>query len=157
MGELWGVFCGDLGENWMRYNGTAVYFLYVLRQTKDFHNRVGAFNTYLLSSLSAIMQNGFLLAGSIARSQSKAFFRQWPSLAAILQTNWLGKQTGITLICSRLHASFYACRNMYSILNITLTILILPTIDWKWISASHHSQYPFYLDRSCNPRNCLWL
>ena len=25
-GELFGVFCGDLGENWPRYNGTALYF-----------------------------------------------------------------------------------------------------------------------------------
>ena len=73
MGELWGVFCEDLGENWMRYNGTAVYFLYVLRETKDFHNSVGAFNTFLLTSLSAIIQNGFLLAGSTTRSQLKAF------------------------------------------------------------------------------------
>ena len=25
-GELWGVYCEDLGENWPRYNGTALYF-----------------------------------------------------------------------------------------------------------------------------------
>ena len=25
-GELWGVFCEDFGENWLRYNGTALYF-----------------------------------------------------------------------------------------------------------------------------------
>ena len=24
-GELWGVFCEDFGENWPRYNGTALY------------------------------------------------------------------------------------------------------------------------------------
>ena len=24
-GELWGVYCEDLGENWPRYNGTALY------------------------------------------------------------------------------------------------------------------------------------
>ena len=24
-GELWGVFCEDLGENWPRYNVAAVY------------------------------------------------------------------------------------------------------------------------------------
>ena len=24
-GELWGVFCEDLGENWSRFNGTALY------------------------------------------------------------------------------------------------------------------------------------
>ena len=24
-GELWGVFCGFLSENWPRYNGTALY------------------------------------------------------------------------------------------------------------------------------------
>ena len=24
-GELWDVFCEDLGENWLRYNGTALY------------------------------------------------------------------------------------------------------------------------------------
>ena len=23
-GELWGVYCDDLGENWPRYNGTAL-------------------------------------------------------------------------------------------------------------------------------------
>ena len=23
-GELWGVFCKDLGENWLYYNGTAL-------------------------------------------------------------------------------------------------------------------------------------
>ena len=23
--ELWGVFCEDLGENWQRYKGTALY------------------------------------------------------------------------------------------------------------------------------------
>ena len=23
--ELWGVCCEDLGENWSRYNGTALY------------------------------------------------------------------------------------------------------------------------------------
>ena len=26
MGELWGVYCEDLGENWPRYNGTALYW-----------------------------------------------------------------------------------------------------------------------------------
>ena len=26
-GELWGVFCGDLGENWPCYNGTDLYFV----------------------------------------------------------------------------------------------------------------------------------
>ena len=26
MGELWGVYCDDFGENWLRYNGTALYF-----------------------------------------------------------------------------------------------------------------------------------
>ena len=25
MGELWGVCCRDIGENWPRYNGTALY------------------------------------------------------------------------------------------------------------------------------------
>ena len=25
-GELWGVCCEELGENWPRYNGTALYF-----------------------------------------------------------------------------------------------------------------------------------
>ena len=25
-GELWGVYCEDLGENWSRYNGTALYY-----------------------------------------------------------------------------------------------------------------------------------
>ena len=25
-GELWGVFCEDWGENWPRYNGTALYY-----------------------------------------------------------------------------------------------------------------------------------
>ena len=25
MGELWGVFCEYLWENWPRYNGTALY------------------------------------------------------------------------------------------------------------------------------------
>ena len=24
-GELWTVFCEDSGENWLRYNGTALY------------------------------------------------------------------------------------------------------------------------------------
>ena len=24
-GELWGVYCEDLGENWPRYSGTALY------------------------------------------------------------------------------------------------------------------------------------
>ena len=23
--DLWGVFCEDFGENWSRYNGTALY------------------------------------------------------------------------------------------------------------------------------------
>ena len=26
-GELWGVFCEHLGENWPHYNGTALYVL----------------------------------------------------------------------------------------------------------------------------------
>ena len=25
MGELWGDFCEDFGENWPRYDGTALY------------------------------------------------------------------------------------------------------------------------------------
>ena len=25
-GELWNVFCEDLGKNWLRYNGTALYW-----------------------------------------------------------------------------------------------------------------------------------
>ena len=25
MGELWDVYCEDLGENWLRYNGTTLY------------------------------------------------------------------------------------------------------------------------------------
>ena len=25
MGELWGVYCEDLGENWPRYNDSALY------------------------------------------------------------------------------------------------------------------------------------
>ena len=24
-GELWGVYCGEFGENWPRYSGTALY------------------------------------------------------------------------------------------------------------------------------------
>ena len=24
-GELWGVFCKDFGENWLRYNSTGLY------------------------------------------------------------------------------------------------------------------------------------
>ena len=27
MGELWHVYCVECGENWLRYNGTALYFL----------------------------------------------------------------------------------------------------------------------------------
>ena len=27
MGKLWGVCCGDLGENWLRYNNTALYWI----------------------------------------------------------------------------------------------------------------------------------
>ena len=27
MGELWGVFCEDLGENWPHCNGTALYIV----------------------------------------------------------------------------------------------------------------------------------
>ena len=26
-GELWGVYCKDIGENWPRYNGTALYLI----------------------------------------------------------------------------------------------------------------------------------
>ena len=26
-GELWGVYCDDMGENWPRYNGTALYMI----------------------------------------------------------------------------------------------------------------------------------
>ena len=26
-GELWGFYCGDLGKNWPRYNGTALYVM----------------------------------------------------------------------------------------------------------------------------------
>ena len=26
-GELWGVFCEYIAENWPRYNGTALYFV----------------------------------------------------------------------------------------------------------------------------------
>ena len=26
-GELWAVFCEDFGENWLRYNGTALYLV----------------------------------------------------------------------------------------------------------------------------------
>ena len=26
-GELWGVYCEDLGENGLRYNDTALYYL----------------------------------------------------------------------------------------------------------------------------------
>ena len=29
-GELWGVCREDLGENWLHYNGTAWYFLFIL-------------------------------------------------------------------------------------------------------------------------------
>ena len=32
-GELWSVYCEDLGENWPRYNGTALYFL-----SNNFHS-----------------------------------------------------------------------------------------------------------------------
>ena len=28
MGELWGVYCEDLGKNWPRYNGTALVFFF---------------------------------------------------------------------------------------------------------------------------------
>ena len=31
-GELWGVFCEYLWENWPRYNGTALYFDAILYQ-----------------------------------------------------------------------------------------------------------------------------
>ena len=31
-GELWSAYCADLGENWPRYNGTA---LYIHNDTKD--------------------------------------------------------------------------------------------------------------------------
>ena len=24
-GELWGVYCGDLGDNWLRYNSATLY------------------------------------------------------------------------------------------------------------------------------------
>ena len=26
MGELWSIFCEALSENWLRYNGTALYW-----------------------------------------------------------------------------------------------------------------------------------
>ena len=26
-GELWAVYCKDMGENWPRYNGTALYYV----------------------------------------------------------------------------------------------------------------------------------
>ena len=28
MGDLWAVFCEDLGENWPRYQGTTLFFGY---------------------------------------------------------------------------------------------------------------------------------
>ena len=28
VGELWGVFCEDLGENWLRFNRTALYLIF---------------------------------------------------------------------------------------------------------------------------------
>ena len=30
MGELWGVYCKDFGENWPCYNGTALYYVLIL-------------------------------------------------------------------------------------------------------------------------------
>ena len=33
MGELWVVFCEDFGENWPRYNGTALYLKQVSQTT----------------------------------------------------------------------------------------------------------------------------
>ena len=29
-GELWGVSCEEFGENWPRFNGTVLYYLYCL-------------------------------------------------------------------------------------------------------------------------------
>ena len=28
-GELWGVYCEDVGENWPRYNDTVLYLLLI--------------------------------------------------------------------------------------------------------------------------------
>ena len=28
-GELWGVYCEDLGKNWPRYSGTALYRVHI--------------------------------------------------------------------------------------------------------------------------------
>ena len=35
MGKLWDVYCEDSGENWLRYNGTTLYFGHVL-----FHDKI---------------------------------------------------------------------------------------------------------------------
>ena len=35
MGELWGICCKDIGENWLRYNGTT---LYVVQGFNEFWN-----------------------------------------------------------------------------------------------------------------------
>ena len=34
-GELWGVCCEDFGENWLRYNGTALYLESFIVKDKD--------------------------------------------------------------------------------------------------------------------------
>ena len=31
-GEIWYVYCGDLGENWPHYNGTALYMYHHLKK-----------------------------------------------------------------------------------------------------------------------------
>ena len=57
-GELWDVFCEDWGENWLHYNGTALYFSFA-NQTVLVH--IKHFGKYSCSSLqNEILHQTFL-------------------------------------------------------------------------------------------------
>ena len=40
-GELWGVCCEDFGENWLRYNGTALYIVFLKIKHGECHGISG--------------------------------------------------------------------------------------------------------------------
>ena len=61
MGELWGVYCEDLGENWLPYDGTALYCVtrdligLLQKCEKQWHQNIGILIFVLKNALENVI------------------------------------------------------------------------------------------------------
>ena len=93
-GKLWGVFCEDLGENWLRYDSTALYIKHFLACTNGWLQDCGISAANSLTIPRPCTKPSYKISWHVKWSDSKQLFHTLQPKSLGISHSWTTSRAG---------------------------------------------------------------